>query len=98
MTQGSDFFNNPIMKDRVLPFPLQLLSRLKLLPREGKKKKTTQKQPNFDAFIFNFFFKKRFCLVTKFLPKSPPSRDPTVSLLNYIERVQSLAVSGTHQS
>ena len=38
VTQGSDFFNNPIMKDRVLPFPLQLLSRLKLLPREKGEK------------------------------------------------------------
>lgn len=55
MTQGSDFFNNPIMKDRLLPFPLQLLSRLKLLPREKGG------GGNLTAFLlFLFFLRKDF--------------------------------------
>lgn len=61
-----------------------------LKKREGEKKK------NLGRFLYFMQEKKIFFFtITKISSKHT---DPTVSLLNYIERVQPLTVSGAHQS
>lgn len=88
-------FNHLVLKGRTfLSYSSACVKAFKCSPsiKEEEKKKTLE---GFCTFCkkkksLSFFF-----TITKISSKHT---DPTVSLLNYIERVQPLTVSGAHQS
>lgn len=95
---GAMSFNHLVLKDRtVFPYSsafIKAINTAKALKRKEKKKKLGRFlyflcKKNKISLIFFFF------TITKISSKHT---DPTVSLLNYIERVQPLTVNGAHQS
>ena len=73
---------------------VQLVSRPSNTAKALKKREGEKKKP-WKVFVLYARKKKFFFTITKISSKHT---DPTVSLLNYIERVQPLTVSGAHQS
>lgn len=80
-------------KAELLFLIVQLLSR----PEQAAKALRKGKKRPWKVFVL--FVKKKYILFFLNTTKiSSKHTDPTVSLLNYIERVQPLTVSGAHQS